>query len=122
MSTGRIHVEEEALHCVGKVQTVPITVPQQSQYYFDVNNAYNHPIIGCNCTPTSSVSAEVYSNTPSIVAKRLRYFHYGSSRISGGTDVVGEAGPSSHAVYTFAEGYTFGNFSEFLTRYCQLVG
>ncbi len=101
---------------MGEVQTVPVTVSQQSQYYFDVNNAYNHPISsGCGCTPTNSVSAEVYSNTPSIVAKRLMYFHYGSSRISGGTDVVGEAGPSSHAVYTFAEGYTFGNFREFLT-------
>jgi hypothetical protein len=99
----------------GTVQTVPVTVPQQSQYYFDVNNAYNHPISGCGCTPTSSVSAEVYSSTPSIVAERLMYFHYGSSKISGGTDVVGEAGPSSHAVYTFAEGYTFGSFSEFLT-------
>ncbi len=99
----------------GTVQTVPVTVPQQSQYYFDVNNAYNHPISGCGCTPTGSVSAEVTSSTPSIVAERLMYFHYGSSRISGGTDVVGEAGPSSHAVYTFAEGYTFGNFSEFLT-------
>ena len=43
------------------------------------------------------------------------YFHYGSSRTSCGTDVVGGAGPSSQAVYTFAEGYTFGNFSEFLT-------
>ena len=76
----------------GTVQTVPVTVPQQSQYYFNVNNAYNHPISGCGCTPTSSVSAEVYSNTPSIVTERLMYFHYGSSRISGGTDVVGEAG------------------------------
>jgi len=99
----------------GTVQTVPVTVPQQSQYYFDVNNAYNHPISGCGCTPTSSVSAEVYSSAPSIVAERLMYFHYGSAHISGGTDVVGEAGPSSHAVYTFAEGYTFGSFSEFLT-------
>jgi len=99
----------------GTVQTVPVTVPQQSQYYFNVNNAYNHPISGCGCTPTGSVSAEVYSSTPSIVAERLMYFHYDSSLISGGTDVVGEAGPSSHAVYTFAEGYTYGNFSEYLT-------
>lgn len=43
------------------------------------------------------------------------YFHYGSARISGGTDAVGEAGPSSHAVYAFAEGYTNTNFNEYLT-------
>ena len=43
------------------------------------------------------------------------YFHFGSARISGGTDVVGEAGPTSHAVYAFAEGYTYSGFSEFLT-------
>ncbi len=40
---------------------------------------------------------------------------FGSSHISGGTDVVGEAGSSSQQVYTFAEGYTNTNFSEFLT-------
>lgn len=99
----------------GTVQTVPVTVAGQSQYYFDVNYAYSHPVSGCGCTPTGSVSAEVYSSTPSIVAERLMYFHYGASLISGGTDVVGEAGPASHSVYTFAEGYTYGSFSEFLT-------
>jgi kumamolisin len=99
----------------GTVQTVPVTVMQQSQYYFDVNYAFSHPVSGCGCTPTGSVSAEVTSSTPSIVAERLMYFHYGSSRLSGGTDVVGEAGPSSHAVYTFAEGYTYGSFTEYLT-------
>ena len=99
----------------GTVQMVLVTVHAQSQYYFDVNHAYAHPLAGCSCTPTSSVSAEVTSSTPSIVAERLMYFHYGPKHISGGTDVVGEAGPSSHTVYTFAEGYTYGDFSEYLT-------
>lgn len=99
----------------GTVQTVPVTVPALSQYYFDVNYANSHPIGGCSCTPTSSLSAEVNASTPSIVAERLMYFHYGPQRISGGTDVVGEAGPSSHAVYTFAEGFTQGSFNEYLT-------
>ena len=99
----------------GTVQTVPVMVGAFSQDYFDVNNAYKHPVSGCNCTPTGSVSAEVYSSTPSIVAERLMYFHYGPQFISGGTDVVGEAGPSSHTVYTFAEGYTLGSFNEYLT-------
>jgi kumamolisin len=99
----------------GTVQTVPVTVAGQSQYYFDVNFANNHPASGCGCTPTGSVSAEVYSSTPSIVAERLMYFHFGTSLYPGGTDVVGEEGPSSHSVYMFAEGYTYGSFNEFLT-------
>jgi Pro-kumamolisin, activation domain len=99
----------------GTVQTVPVTVNALGQYYFDVNNAFKNPIAGCTCTPTPSVSAEVYTSTPSIVAERLMYFHYGPQFISGITDVVGEAGPSSHAVYSFAEGYTLGSFNEYLT-------
>lgn len=99
----------------GTFQVVPVTVPGQSQYYFDVNNAHNQPVAGCNCTPTNDVSAEVTSTATTIVAERLMYFHYGSSHLSGGTDVVGEAGPSSHNVYAFAEGYTNSNFSEYLT-------
>lgn len=99
----------------GTLQTVPVTVAAQSQYYFDVNNAYAHPQSGCGCTPTPSVSAEVTASTPSIVAERLMYFHYGPRHIPGGSDVVGEAGPASQAVYSFAEGYTYGDFSEFLT-------
>lgn len=99
----------------GTVQTIPISVNALSQYYFDVNNAFNHPVAGCVCTPTTSVSAEVTSPTASIVAERLMYFHYGPAHISGGTDAVGEAGPSSHAVYAFAEGYTNTNFYEYLT-------
>jgi subtilase family serine protease len=99
----------------GTVQSVPITVNALSQYYFDVNNASAHPVANCGCSPTGSVSAEVTSPTASIVAERLMYFHYGSARISGGTDAVGEAGPSSHAVYAFAEGYTNTNFNEYLT-------
>lgn len=114
-TTANATVDVKLEYTNGTVQTVPVTVTQQSQYYFDVNNAFSHPVGGCGCTPTTTVSAEVYSTTPSIVAERLMYFHYGSSHISGGTDVVGEAGPASHSVYTFAEGFTYGSFSEFLT-------
>lgn len=99
----------------GSVQSVPVAVNARSQLYFDVNNAYSHPATGCGCTPTTSVSAEVTSPTPSIVAERLMYFHYGSAHLSGGTDTVGQAGPSSHADYAFAEGYTYTNFTEYLT-------
>ena len=43
------------------------------------------------------------------------YFHKGSARISGATETVGEAGPATHSVYAFAEGYTAGSFDEYLT-------
>ncbi|HEV2583772.1 MAG TPA: S53 family peptidase [Ktedonobacteraceae bacterium] len=99
----------------GTVQTVPVTVPALSQVYFDVNHAYTNPVPGCNCTPTQSVSAEVIASTASIVAERLMYFHYGPQLLSGATDVVGQAGPASKANFSFAEGYTNTNFSEYLT-------
>ena len=98
----------------GSTQSVPVTIAAQSQYYFDVNNASSHPASGCGCTPTGDVSAEVTSSA-SIVAERLMYFHFSSALVSGGTDVVGEAGPASHSVYAFAEGFTYGSFNEFLT-------
>ncbi len=99
----------------GTFQVVPVTVPAMSQYYFDVNNAHNHAVAGCNCTPTSDVSAEVTSGVTTLVAERLMYFHFGGAHLPGITDVVGEAGPTSHNVYAFAEGYTNSNFSEYLT-------
>jgi Pro-kumamolisin, activation domain len=84
--------------------TVPVAAGGNVQ--FDVNAVQNgHP---------NSLSAEVTSNNP-IVAQRLMYFHFGPSHISGGTDIVGETGPASHNVYSFAEGYTGGSFNEFLS-------
>lgn len=114
-TTTNANVNVKLEYTNGTVQTVPVVVSAQSQYYFDVNNAFAHPIVGCGCTPTPTVSAEVYSSTASIVAERLMYFHYSSALISGGTDVVGEAGPASHMVYSFAEGFTYGSFAEYLT-------
>ncbi len=96
----------------GQQQTVAVKVNAHSQYYFDVNNAYSHPVGGI--TPTSDVSAEVTAPTASIVAERLMYFHY-LTKIVGGTDVVGQAGPSSQANYSFAEGYAATNFYDFIT-------
>ncbi len=99
----------------GTFQIVPVSVPAMSQYYFDVNNAHANPVAGCNCTPTNDVSAEVTASATTLVAERLMYFHFGGSQLPGITDVVGEAGPTSHNVYAFAEGYTNSNFSEYLT-------
>ena len=97
----------------GSTQTVNVTVKALSQYFFDVNNAYSHPQPGC--TPTREVSAEATADTPSLVVERQMYFHNGSQRISGGTDVIGEAGPASHSLYNFAEGFVRSDFQEFLT-------
>lgn len=97
----------------GSMQTIPVNVAAKSQSYFDVNNAFKHPSTGCK--PTTSVSAEVTTSTAAIVAERLMYFHFSGAHISGGTDAVGEAGPAAHTVYSFAEGYTYKGFAEFLT-------
>lgn len=101
------------LYTNGTTQTVSVTIPSLSLYNFDVNYASAHPQPGC--TPTSSVAAEVTASTPSIVAERVMYFHFGAQNISGGTDVIGEAGPASHNLYNFAEGYITSTFTEFLT-------
>jgi len=99
----------------GSTETVQCTVNAQSQYYFTVNTPSGNS--GCSITsagtPTSDVSAEVTAPTASLVAERVMYFKYGS--IPGTTDAVGEAGSSNQTVYSFAEGYTGGQFSEYLT-------
>jgi kumamolisin len=99
----------------GTTQSVGVAVPALSQVTFDVNNANANPVANCGCTPTTSVSAEVTSPTASIVAERVMYFHFGTQLLSGGTDVVGEVGPSSNQSYAFAEGSTGQNFYEFIT-------
>ncbi|GAC1481327.1 MAG: hypothetical protein NVS2B12_36420 [Ktedonobacteraceae bacterium] len=91
----------------GNTQSYPLTLPAFGLSEFDVNA---HQGQGS----TGSLSAEITSNS-AIVAQRLMYFHFSGQHISGGTDIVGEAGPASHNVYAFAEGYTGGQFQEFLT-------
>lgn len=98
-------------------QAITVSVPALSHIYFDVNQANSSPTGTCDTSPcqtTTTSSAEVTSGSPIVVA-RLMYFHYGSGRISGGTETVGEPGPASHSVYAFAEGYTAGSFQEYLT-------
>ncbi|MGB8344791.1 MAG: S53 family peptidase [Ktedonobacteraceae bacterium] len=87
----------------GTTASYPVTVPAYGFTTFDVNA---HP------GDTTGVSAEITSDNP-IVADRLMYFHYGSALYSGSTDVVGATAASG--VYSFAEGYTAGNFHEYLT-------
>jgi kumamolisin len=88
----------------GTTDSYNVPVPAYGFTTFDVN-AHPDP----NAT---AVSAQITSDNP-IVADRLMYFHYGKQLYSGGTDVVGATSASN--VYSFAEGYTSGNFTEFLT-------
>lgn len=101
----------------GSTQAVQVQMPALGRTIFDVNQANANPTGACNpspCATTPNVSAEITSSGQ-IVADRLMYFHYGASHISGGTETVGEAGPASHSVYAFAEGYTANTFVEYLT-------
>lgn len=100
----------------GHTQRVNVAVPAFGQTRFDVNAANTNPTGICDskaCQPTTTASAEVTSAAP-IVAERLQYFHFGKDRYSGVTGMIGEAGPASHNVYAFAEGYTGNTFQEYL--------
>jgi hypothetical protein len=95
----------------GDVMTQQVPVPVGGLVQFNVNTANGT----CNpspCTPTTAVSAQVTSDQP-IVVDRLQYFHYGNSGIPGITEAVGAA--AAQNVYSFAEGYTGGQFTEYLT-------
>ncbi|MBA2285111.1 MAG: S53 family peptidase [Ktedonobacteraceae bacterium] len=112
-NTGTASATVKLEYTNGAVQNVPVTISAQSQLTFDVNNAYLHPVSGFSGTTTPDVSIEVTSTSP-IVAERVMYFKY-KGAISGGTDVVGQPGPSAPSVYSFAEGYTTSSFEEWLT-------
>ncbi len=98
----------------GDTQTVTVPVPALGLAQFDVNKANAQPgtCVPSPCQVTSSVSAEITSDQP-IVAERLMYFHFGPTRISGTTDVVGTR--AAQSTYAFAEGYTNRPFAEFIT-------
>lgn len=101
----------------GHTQAIQVTIPPLGRYQLDVNQANAHPYGTCDVSPcqtTPDASAEITSNNL-IVADRLMYFHFGSHHYSGGTEAIGEAGPSAHNAYSFAEGYTANTFTEFLT-------
>ncbi|HEY1349762.1 MAG TPA: protease pro-enzyme activation domain-containing protein [Ktedonobacteraceae bacterium] len=105
----------------GTVQTVQQIVNAESQLIFDVNNANAHPNCGANgnppCKISNSVSIEVSSSVP-IVAERVQYFHFtlnGGLLQPGIDDVLGQPGPASQSIYSFAEGQTGSNFNDWLT-------
>jgi len=100
----------------GATQAYSLTLGPMAQTIFNVN-AYN---TFAHSTP--QVSIEVTSTGSTIVAQREEYFTYNhklyngrDTQTVGGTDVIGEVGPASHSVYSFAEGYNNVGYNEWLT-------
>ncbi len=97
----------------GVTKTFPITVGPQSQTIWNVNQNNNF-----NGTP--EVSAEVKSNI-NIIVEREMYFQYSHTATKvptvvaqGGTDSFGLIAPAAKN-YSFAEGYTYPGYNEWLT-------
>ena len=97
----------------GVNKTFSITVGPQSQTIWNVNQNNNF-----NGTP--EVSAEVKSNI-NIVVQREMYFQYSHTATgvpmvsaNGGSDSFGLIGPAAKS-YSFAEGYTYPGYNEWLT-------
>jgi streptogramin lyase len=97
-----------------KSYTLPLSPMSQTIWNVNANNTF----------PGSSpeVSIEVTSTGANIVVQREMYFQYHhtlyTGRVTqsvGGTDVIGQVGPASHSVYSFAEGYTNAGYNEWLT-------
>ncbi len=101
----------------GHRQAITVSVPALNHIYFDVNKANTSPSGTCDINPcsTSTASSVEVTSEANIVVDRLMYFNKGKARLSGATETIGEAGPASHGVYAFAEGYTAGSFEEYLT-------
>lgn len=95
----------------GPVTQPAITVAPNSQVIWNVNLA----------APSQNISAEITSTGAKIVAEREMFFHYNhvgngrSLQVMGGTDVLGQTGPSAQTLYSFAEGYVNTNYDEWLT-------
>ena len=95
----------------GGTQTHTLTITPNSQATFNVN-AF---------APNQSVSAEITSSGAKIVAEREMFFVYNHNANGrnlssmGGTDVLGQVGPASSTVYSFAEGYTNVGYDVWLT-------
>jgi P pilus assembly chaperone PapD len=70
-------------------------------------------------TPTTVPTATPTPPAASgIVVQREIYFMYKhtlSQQATGGTDVMGQVGPSAHSAYSFAEGYTNAGYNTWLT-------
>lgn len=111
----------------GSTLTNTYTINAQDNLTLDVNFATSHTIGVCAPTPcalSQSVSAEITTSAgTNIVAEREMFFHFNhfdralnqTTTAMGGTDVVGQSGAATATSYSFAEGYTFKGYDEWLT-------
>lgn len=111
----------------GSTLTNKYTINPQDSITLNVNFVTSQPIGLCSpmpCALSQSVSAEITTDaaTP-IVAEREMFFHFNhfdrslnrTTTAMGGTDDVGQSGAATNTSYSFAEGYTFNGYDEWLT-------
>src|SRR6266571_3095999 len=111
----------------GSTLTNTYPINPQDNITLDVNFATNRTIGVCSpmpCALSQSVSAEITTNPgTNIVAEREMFFHFNhfdralnrTTTAMGGTDDVGQSGAATNTSYSFAEGYTFNGYDEWLT-------
>jgi hypothetical protein len=111
----------------GSTLTNTYPINAQDNITLDVNYATSHAIGVCApspCVLSNSVSAEITTSAgTNIVAEREMFFHYNhfdralntTTVAEGGTDAIGQAGAAKSTSYSFAEGYTFPGYDEWLT-------
>ncbi|HTK07831.1 MAG TPA: hypothetical protein VL485_11725 [Ktedonobacteraceae bacterium] len=99
----------------GTTSTTNITIPADGQTVWNVNAANTFP------GSTPEVSAEVKSTGAQIVVQRVQFFAYqhtigsNTTKAQGVSDIIGQPGPASKSVYSFAEGYSNTGYNEWLT-------
>lgn len=101
-----------------------INVPGFGQTLVNVN-ALNTTANFAGATPQVSTEVSTAAAAKSLVVQREQFFNYHHSfqvngntettQAAGMTDVMGQIGPVSATVYSFAEGYTNTNYNEWLT-------
>jgi virginiamycin B lyase len=99
----------------GATSTTNLTIPANGQTVWNVN-------AGDTFTgSTPEVSAEVKSTGANVVVQRVQFFYYqhtisgNATQAQGVSDLVGQPGPASKTIYSFAEGYSNTGYNEWLT-------
>lgn len=111
-TTAQVNIE----YTNGQVQNVSPVVKAYSQSILDINS-----IAAQFSQRTTSLSIAVHDADGAIVAERQIFFTFTSTAngvtksMPGISDTIGDESVSGHASYSFAEGYTLGNNTEFLT-------
>jgi hypothetical protein len=100
----------------GQIQTVSQLVKANSQAILNINT-----IATAFSGHTTSLSLAVHDDTGAIVAERQIFFTFTSTvggvskSMPGVSDTIGDESADGHNAYSFAEGYTAGFNTEFLT-------